>query len=57
MINIKDNLGKNIDNEGSNKDFTTIEATYHFRGADNQLNIVFNKSDDKRKEYLMQWLK
>jgi hypothetical protein len=57
MINIMDNLGKNIDNEGSNKDFTTIGATYHFRGADNQVNIVFDKSNDKRKDYLMQWLK
>ena len=57
MINIKDNLGKNIDNEGSNKDFKAIREAFHLPGADNQLNIVFDKSADKRKDYLMQWLK
>jgi hypothetical protein len=57
MINPTDNMGKTIDEEGSNKDSGTIRQAFHLAGADNQLNIVFNKSADKRKDYLMQWLK
>jgi hypothetical protein len=57
MINALDNQGKIIDNDGSNKDFITISEAYHLKGADNQLNMFFNKSVDKRKDYLMQWFK
>jgi hypothetical protein len=57
MINAMDNLGKTIDNEGSIKDFKIIRDAFHLHGADDQLNIVFNKSSDKLKDYLSQWLK
>jgi hypothetical protein len=57
MINAVDNLGKTIDDEGSNIDFKIIREAFHLHGADDQLNIVFNIPADKRKDYLVQWLK
>jgi len=57
MINAMDNLGKTIDNDGSNIDFKIIGAAYHLFGADDQLSIVFNRPADKLKDYLVQWLK
>jgi hypothetical protein len=50
-------MGKKIDEEGSDQDFRIIREAFHLSGADNQLNIVFNKPDDKLKDYLLEWLK
>lgn len=57
MFNPADNMGKTVDNEGSNKDFKIVSEAFHLAGADNQLNIVFNIPADKRKDYFTQWLK
>jgi hypothetical protein len=57
MFNPVDNMGNTIDEEVNNQDFRIIREAFHLHGADNQLNIVFNKSADKRKDYLLEWSK
>ena len=56
MIDITDNLGKTIDSDSITKDFAIIRSAYHFRNADKQLNIVFRKSVERRKDYIRQWI-
>jgi hypothetical protein len=57
MIDITDQLGKFMDNENNSRDFSIIREAYHYRNADNQLNMVFRKQDENRKDYLLHWIK
>jgi hypothetical protein len=57
IANVSDGNGQSIDIPGIYKELDPVKAAYHFRNADGQLNIVWDKSTGKIFDHYLQWMK
>ena len=56
IINATDGMGKIATDEDLVQDLNIIKSSYHFRNADNQLNITFPKGNEKSDNIILDWL-
>ena len=57
IAGVTDGNGKNTDTESINKDLAVIKIAYKNKKAEEELNIVSLKSDEKPYEILTEWIK